>query len=122
MAVMRSLQRAGSHSLRFNLSCLSSGTRAEQRPGNGPARRYAENQMSTKNPDGRDHNPKVLAADESARDSPAALAPPAHERRSSHRVADDQKSGQGSLSAMSKMQMILRRRAAMNPRDKEAGE
>jgi hypothetical protein len=50
-----------------------------------------------------------------------ALAPQ-RERRSSHRVADDQKSGQGSLSAMSKMQMILRRRAAMSPRDKEPGE
>jgi len=77
--------------------------------------------MSSKIPDARNDKPKVTAADESARDSPAALAPP-RERRSSHRVADDQKSGQGSLSAMSKMQMILRRRAAMSPRDKEPGE
>lgn len=77
--------------------------------------------MSSKNPDARNDKPKVPAADEPARDSPAAAAPP-RERRSSHRVADDQKSGQGSLSAMSKMQMILRRRAAMTPGDKEPGE
>ena len=64
---------------------------------------------------------KVKAGDATARDSPAAQAPQ-RERRSSHRVADDQKSGQGSLSAMSKMQMILRRRAAMSPRDKEPGD
>ena len=65
---------------------------------------------------------KVKATDATARDSPAAAQAPHRERRSSHRVADDQKSGQGSLSAMSKMQMILRRRASMSPRDEEPGE
>jgi hypothetical protein len=77
--------------------------------------------MTSKYPDKQSDKPKVKAVDGPARDSPVALAPQ-RERRSSHRVADDQKSGQGSLSAMSKMQMILRRRAAMSPRDKEPGE
>jgi hypothetical protein len=49
-------------------------------------------------------------------------APVARERRSSHRVADDQKTGQGSLSALSKMRMMERRRAAMSPRQKEPGD
>jgi hypothetical protein len=49
-------------------------------------------------------------------------APVARERRSSHRVADDQKTGQGSLSALSKMRMIERRRAVMSPRQKEPGD
>jgi hypothetical protein len=38
---------------------------------------------------------------------------PARERRARHRVADDQKSGQGSLSALSKLQMVERKRAEM---------
>ena len=76
--------------------------------------------MASKDYDKTDKT-KVKATGGTARDSPAAQAP-RRERRSSHRVADDQKSGQGSLSAMSKMQMILRRRAAMSPRDKEPGE
>ncbi len=41
---------------------------------------------------------------------------PARERRSTHRVTDDQKSGQGSLSALSKMRMIERRRAVVSPK------
>jgi hypothetical protein len=52
----------------------------------------------------------------------AEQAPVARERRSRHRVADDQKSGQGSLSALSKMKMLERRRAVMNPRQKEPGD
>ncbi|HUR89347.1 MAG TPA: hypothetical protein VMZ74_09705 [Ramlibacter sp.] len=35
------------------------------------------------------------------------------ERRGSHRVGDDQKSGQGSLSALSKLKMIERKRAEL---------
>ena len=79
-----------------------------------------EYQMASKYSENSD-KAKVKASDTTARDSPSAQAPP-RERRSSHRVADDQKSGQGSLSAMSKMQMILRRRASMSPRDEEPGE
>jgi hypothetical protein len=35
------------------------------------------------------------------------------ERRASHRVRDDQQSGQGSASALSKLKMIERKRAAL---------
>ena len=35
------------------------------------------------------------------------------ERRASHRVRDDQKSGQGSLSALSKLKMLERQRAQL---------
>lgn len=52
-----------------------------------------------------------------ARDSPARQSPRC-ERRSSDRVADDQRSGQGSLSALSKMKMLERQRAAMSPVEK----
>jgi hypothetical protein len=41
-----------------------------------------------------------------AKDSP-------RERRGNHRVADDQKSGQGSASALSKLKMIERKRAQL---------
>lgn len=37
------------------------------------------------------------------------------ERRSRDRVADDQATGRGSLSALSKLRMIERRRAALTP-------
>lgn len=37
------------------------------------------------------------------------------ERRSRHRVADDQKSGQGAMSALSRLQMMERRKAALKP-------
>jgi hypothetical protein len=40
---------------------------------------------------------------------------PAGDRRAKHRVRDDQQSGQGSLTALSKMKMMERRRAAMRP-------
>jgi hypothetical protein len=35
------------------------------------------------------------------------------ERRATHRVSDDQKSGQGSMSALSKLRMLERKRAAI---------
>ena len=35
------------------------------------------------------------------------------ERRASHRVRDDQKSGQGSMSALSKLKMLERKRAQL---------
>jgi hypothetical protein len=40
---------------------------------------------------------------------------PRRERRASHRVRDDQQSGQGSLTALSKMKMLERKRAAIEP-------
>lgn len=49
-----------------------------------------------------------------ARDTGTGNAP-GRERRSHHRVADDQKSGQGAMSALSRLQMIERRRAALEP-------
>ena len=47
--------------------------------------------------------------------------PPARERRSRHRVADDQKSGQGAMSALSRLQMMERRKAALKPDPKDPG-
>ena len=35
------------------------------------------------------------------------------DRRASHRVSDDQQSGQGSMSALSKLRMLERKRAAL---------
>lgn len=54
------------------------------------------------------------------RDSPANRPPSdeppaASERRSNYRVRDEQQSGQGSLTALSKMQMLERKRAAIRP-------
>lgn len=46
---------------------------------------------------------------EQAGNARASDAP--RERRASHRVRDDQKSGQGSMSALSKLKMIERKRA-----------
>ena len=40
---------------------------------------------------------------------------PDKERRATHRVADEQKSGQGSLSALSKLRMLERKRAQNLP-------
>jgi len=48
-------------------------------------------------------------------DAPLHEAVPARERRSADRVTDDQKSGQGAMSALSKLKMIERRRAALKP-------
>ena len=41
---------------------------------------------------------------------------PKRERRSRHRVADEQGTGLGSMSALSKLKMLERHRAAMTPR------
>lgn len=41
--------------------------------------------------------------------------PPARDRRASYRVLDEQQSGQGSLSALSKLKMLERKRAAIRP-------
>jgi hypothetical protein len=41
----------------------------------------------------------------------------ARERRSTHRVADDQGSGHGAMSALAKMKMIERRRGIVRPRE-----
>jgi hypothetical protein len=40
---------------------------------------------------------------------------PEKDRRATHRVTDEQKSGQGSLSALSKLKMIERKRAQFKP-------
>jgi hypothetical protein len=41
---------------------------------------------------------------------------PARERRSQHRVAENQGSGQGALTALSKLRMLERRRDSVTPR------
>jgi hypothetical protein len=57
--------------------------------------------------------------DERRLDSPAKRPrsddAPARERRSSYRVRDEQQSGHGSQSALSKMKMLERKRAAIRP-------
>jgi hypothetical protein len=59
------------------------------------------------------------ATDAARNERPAKRAmpddPPARERRSSNRVRDEQQSGHGSLTALSKMQMLERKRAAIRP-------
>ncbi|HSV46002.1 MAG TPA: hypothetical protein VLJ58_09445 [Ramlibacter sp.] len=40
------------------------------------------------------------------------------ERRSLHRVADDQQSGKGAASALSRLRMLERRRAELKPSPK----
>jgi len=55
------------------------------------------------------------------RDGPAPRAEragaPGRERRSAYRVADDQGSGHGSMSALAKLKMIERYRRMTRPRD-----
>jgi hypothetical protein len=51
--------------------------------------------------------------EESANDAPV------RERRSKHRVANNQQSGQGALTALSKLQMIERHRAQIRPAGSE---
>jgi hypothetical protein len=63
----------------------------------------------TKKPDARRGNEEPRAGDASAREGSQ------RERRATHRVSDDQASGRGSASALSKWKMIERRRA-MVPR------
>ena len=53
------------------------------------------------------------AQEDSANDAPA------RERRSRHRVADNQQSGQGALTALSKLKMIERHRAQIRPAGSE---
>ena len=53
--------------------------------------------------------------DEPARQQQPDDAPLGSERRGRHRVADDQQSGAGSQSALSKLMMLERKRAAMLP-------
>lgn len=60
--------------------------------------------------------PNVPPERESKRDEPEQ-----RERRSRHRVADDQKSGQGAMSALSRLQMMERRKAALKPDPKDSG-
>ena len=57
-----------------------------------------------------DDEKQPAAADDRARGTPG------NERRSKHRVADDQNSGQGAQSALSKLKMIERRRATLSVR------
>lgn len=49
------------------------------------------------------------------RSAAADTPPPAVERRGTHRVKDDQQGGQGSMSALSKLKMIERKRATLRP-------
>lgn len=46
---------------------------------------------------------------------PRSEEAPPRERRSSTRVGDEQQSGHGSLTALSKMKMLERKRAALRP-------
>jgi hypothetical protein len=46
---------------------------------------------------------------------PRAEEKPPRERRASSRVRDEQQSGHGSLTALSKMKMLERKRAAIRP-------
>jgi len=71
--------------------------------------------MNSKQPPDRD---KTHSHDEKVQDMPAGELPgalPSGERRGRHRVADDQQSGSGSQSALSKLMMLERKRAAMLP-------
>jgi len=65
-----------------------------------------------------DHKDKGGEPGEPAKAQPGAEGP-ARERRARHRVADDQKSGQGSLTALSKLQMVERKRAEMRRMGKD---
>ena len=56
--------------------------------------------------------PEAMKSAPEAREGAKAKDSP-RERRASHRVADDQKSGQGAASALSKLKMIERKRAQL---------
>jgi hypothetical protein len=58
-------------------------------------------------------SPERKQPDDAERGS-ASAEEPRRERRARHRVRDDQKSGQGSLSALSKLQMLERQRAELH--------
>jgi hypothetical protein len=66
----------------------------------------------------KDDKDKDAEPAEAAKAQPGAEGP-ARERRARHRVTDDQKSGQGSLSALSKLQMVERKRAEMRRMGKD---
>jgi hypothetical protein len=57
--------------------------------------------------------PEAAKDDRSAKRQPDEA--PSRERRSSYRVRDEQQSGHGSLTALSKMKMLERKRAAIRP-------
>ena len=64
---------------------------------------------------------KATLRDDKSQDAPARQQPPGEapagsERRGRHRVADDQQSGVGSQSALSKLMMLERKRKALLPR------
>lgn len=57
--------------------------------------------------------------DQKGRPEGSGAGGPGRERRSRHRVRDDQQSGEGSLSALSKFKMLQRQRAALQPGPQE---
>ena len=63
----------------------------------------------------RESNNTPLLERQDALARQAGDAPPGSERRGRHRVADDQQSGTGSQSALSKLMMLERKRAALLP-------
>lgn len=67
--------------------------------------------MADRDPSMAEHIPGDDGSTEGARGAQGRTG----ERRASHRVQDDQKTGQGSLSALSKLKMMERKRAANNP-------
>jgi hypothetical protein len=71
--------------------------------------------MAEEHIDGQENLPDPGSDTACAARDPAPGRPPPRERRSRHRVADDQKSGHGAMSALSRLQMIARRRAALAP-------
>jgi hypothetical protein len=62
-----------------------------------------------------DNQPRPATSDA----EPQGNAPQSRERRSKHRVGDDQQTGQGSLTALSKMKMLQRKREAIRPAREE---
>jgi len=64
----------------------------------------------------QDSKPALLERqDAPARQQQSGDSPLGSERRGRHRVADDQQSGTGSQSALSKLMMLERKRAALLP-------
>jgi hypothetical protein len=114
------------------VGCLSFETKRKKRDGRswldfaGPARQCRQrvhgNQMAPKHISGSGPSPAPYTGPEArARDTVPGNAP-GRERRSRDRVTDDQKSGQGAMSALSRLQMIERRRAVLEPDPSEPGE
>ena len=69
--------------------------------------------MSSGDKGERSRKPRT-SADPPEKERPPVGAP-GHERRSKHRVADDQYSGEGADTALSRLQMIERWRAQVRP-------